>query len=326
MPAPFATLVMNTYQQQAYVGEAVEAVLAQECSPLEIVISDDCSTDATYDVIQQAVSGYTGPHRVRTLRQPRNLGVQHLAHLVSEHVQTPLVILAHGDDAAYPHRAKTLIAEWQKQGVMLLGSNADMVSHRGEPMGVYLKTTEHGPFDARTLVTKPFQGEFLGASLLFEKRLYEAPFGVPDPNVVFGGTDIILPLRAALLAPPGRIGVGFVPQALLRYRRHEEQQTFGLAEWGMGAAAREESFRAHHVPFLVHTVRDIQALRRASPQRADLVDLERLALRVLLDASQAWAGSRVALLHGGLRPAWLTKEEHKERRKKAGLGNPGGAS
>ena len=50
---PPISLVLVSFNQQKYVREAVESALAQDYDNLEIVISDDCSRDKTWEIISQ---------------------------------------------------------------------------------------------------------------------------------------------------------------------------------------------------------------------------------------------------------------------------------
>ncbi len=61
---PLVTFYVITYNQARFVREAVESALAQTYSPIEILLSDDCSTDGTFEIIQETVKGYSGPHTV----------------------------------------------------------------------------------------------------------------------------------------------------------------------------------------------------------------------------------------------------------------------
>ena len=45
------TVLMPTYNVAPYVKEAVESVLQQTYSDLELLVIDDCSTDGTLDVV-----------------------------------------------------------------------------------------------------------------------------------------------------------------------------------------------------------------------------------------------------------------------------------
>lgn len=77
-----ATYILYTWNQAAYVAEAVKSALDQSNCALEILISDDASTDDTYEVIRGAVQDYQGPHRVRLRRSARNLRMDHFPSLL----------------------------------------------------------------------------------------------------------------------------------------------------------------------------------------------------------------------------------------------------
>jgi glycosyltransferase involved in cell wall biosynthesis len=66
---PLLSVSIPTYRQEKYIGRAIESVLAQDYPNVEVVVSDDCSPDGTFDV----ASRYAG-ERVRVTRTPRNLG------------------------------------------------------------------------------------------------------------------------------------------------------------------------------------------------------------------------------------------------------------
>ncbi len=51
MTAPLITVLLTTYNTEDYVREALQSAFGQTWSPLEILISDDCSTDRTAHII-----------------------------------------------------------------------------------------------------------------------------------------------------------------------------------------------------------------------------------------------------------------------------------
>ena len=73
------TFYILTYNHVDIISDAINAALAQTYSPLQIIVSDDCSTDATWEVIKNTVSLYTGPHKVEIRRNAVNLGIS--AHI-----------------------------------------------------------------------------------------------------------------------------------------------------------------------------------------------------------------------------------------------------
>ena len=55
--------------------EAIAGAIAQTYSPLEIIFSDDCSTDSTFSIMREAAAAYRGPHRIVLNRNERNRSV-----------------------------------------------------------------------------------------------------------------------------------------------------------------------------------------------------------------------------------------------------------
>ena len=64
-----------TYNQEKYIEDSLKGLFSQTYSPLEIIISDDCSTDKTFEIIQKFVSEYKGPNKVIINRNEKNLGL-----------------------------------------------------------------------------------------------------------------------------------------------------------------------------------------------------------------------------------------------------------
>ena len=63
---PTVSVVMPSYNQAAYLAEAVESVLSQDYRPLELIVVDGASTDGTRDILD----GYAGRAGVRVLSEP----------------------------------------------------------------------------------------------------------------------------------------------------------------------------------------------------------------------------------------------------------------
>ena len=81
---PLATLIMLTFRQQDFVRAAVESALAQTYEPLEIIISDDCSDDETFSIIESVVAEHRGPHQVSCYRNQVNLGLIEHVNLLNQ--------------------------------------------------------------------------------------------------------------------------------------------------------------------------------------------------------------------------------------------------
>ena len=69
---PTVSVAISTFNHKQYIQQSIESVLVQETSfPYEIVISDDCSTDGTTDILRKYQSRY--PDKIRLVIAKRNL-------------------------------------------------------------------------------------------------------------------------------------------------------------------------------------------------------------------------------------------------------------
>lgn len=71
---PLVSVCMTTYNHEKYIGKAIESVLAQEVDfPIEIVIGEDNSTDATREIVLEFEKKY--PQTIKVVLSPTNLGM-----------------------------------------------------------------------------------------------------------------------------------------------------------------------------------------------------------------------------------------------------------
>ena len=115
-PRPLITFVVMTHNQEAFVREALLSALGQTYSPLEILVSDDGSTDRTFEVMQEILQSYQGPHQIRVNRPPKNMGTCAHCNQVMELARGELVIIAAGDDISLPERTQIFYEAWENTG------------------------------------------------------------------------------------------------------------------------------------------------------------------------------------------------------------------
>jgi glycosyltransferase involved in cell wall biosynthesis len=114
--APLVSYCLFTYNQECFVKATVEAVLSQTYSPLEIIISDDCSSDQTFKIIEEVVLAYEGPHQVITNRNEINLGIGAHVSSIVERTQGEFIIMVGGDDISSPEHVKVAVDAIQASG------------------------------------------------------------------------------------------------------------------------------------------------------------------------------------------------------------------
>jgi glycosyltransferase involved in cell wall biosynthesis len=208
-PPPRAALTLFAYNQEGYIAEAVTSVLQQEGEPLHIILSDDASSDRTYEIMQDIVQAYRGPHHVDLRRNSRNLGLIDHYNLIFCSIEEPIIILAAGDDVSLPHRAATCLAAFDADdGAMLFHSSVIKVDENGTEQGTW-----HPPRKGdRSELLAITQGTsiYIGASGAFRTSLFKTYGKIRHRDTY---EDVVLGFRAALLD-----GLRFHAEPLVRYR------------------------------------------------------------------------------------------------------------
>jgi len=208
---PLVSVLLIAFNQQATVAEAIAGALAQTYSPLEIVVSDDASSDDSFAAMKAALAGYAGPHRVLLNRNPTNLGIgAHLSHLVSlSHGE--LLFVAAGDDVSLPQRCERVVAAWLASGkkLDLIASALLDLDERGQVRDPIVPS-DLGSYRnaADWLARPPF---VVGAAQAWTRRVFER-FGPLPPGVV--AEDLLMVFRAIVSG-----GALTLPEPLVRYRR-----------------------------------------------------------------------------------------------------------
>jgi glycosyltransferase involved in cell wall biosynthesis len=208
---PWASMLLIAYEQQASIAEAIQGALAQTWSPLEIMISDDASSDGTFAAMQAAVAGYTGPHRVVLNRNPHNLGIgAHLSHLVKLS-KGEMLFVAAGDDVSLPQRVERVMQAWlaSNQRLDLIAAKLIDVDELGHT-GAVITPSDLAEYRnaADWLARPPF---VVGAAQAWTRRVFER-FGPLPRGVV--AEDLIMVLRALMSG-----GAVTLAEPLVRYRR-----------------------------------------------------------------------------------------------------------
>ena len=114
---PLITFTLGTYNQEKFIVDALKGAVTQDYENLEIIVSDDCSQDRTFDLIQNFVSNYKGPHRIIVNRNEVNLGlVGHLNKILSL-AHGEYIVLSAGDDISFAERSRISYETIIKAGV-----------------------------------------------------------------------------------------------------------------------------------------------------------------------------------------------------------------
>ncbi|WP_243614344.1 glycosyltransferase [Shimia aestuarii] len=128
---PLVTFALFAYNQEQYVREAVEAALSQTYSPLEIILSDDCSSDRTFEIMEEMAREYRGPHQIKIRRGEKNIGL--LAHVltVAQIAKGEIFVVAAGDDISLPSRSARIVQALSGTEYLAFSSDDTIIDENG---------------------------------------------------------------------------------------------------------------------------------------------------------------------------------------------------
>jgi glycosyltransferase involved in cell wall biosynthesis len=226
MPStPLITFYVIAYNQERYIAQAISGAFAQTWSPLEIILSDDNSSDRTYSIMCEMSAAYKGVHKIILNRNEKNLGVgAHINRIVAMS-NGVFIVASAGDDVSVPERAERLFRNYCKRGAgaRLIYSNLIEIGPEGSEI-MRRDFSSETPDGARHKdgwdVLDRVRGNVPpthGATFGYPKILF-TDFGPLNEGVVF--EDNVLNWRAELLGE-----MALCQDHLVLHRNHAEQIT-----------------------------------------------------------------------------------------------------
>ncbi|MDV7141403.1 glycosyltransferase family 2 protein [Tropicimonas sp. TH_r6] len=117
---PKVSVLMSVFDSEDTVQAAVESILHQSWTNLELLIVDDCSTDGTWTILQQLADADS---RVKIRRNQKNLGPFVSKNIALQDATGAWITGQDGDDWSHPQRLeKHLRAILQSEGAVKAGT------------------------------------------------------------------------------------------------------------------------------------------------------------------------------------------------------------
>jgi glycosyltransferase involved in cell wall biosynthesis len=205
-----ATLLLLTFNQESFAREAALSCLAQDCEPIEIIFSDDASSDQTFQVLQEIAQSYTGPHRLKVRRNETNAGIGEHYNQLIDLAGGSLLVTAAGDDVSEVSRVRKVLAAWDQANQVPDLISADLVSigESGETLRrIMVDDLSDWQSPEQWLKKRPY---VVGAGHAFTKRLHQR-FGPFLKHLSY--EDQVMALRASCLG-----GGLTIREPLVKYR------------------------------------------------------------------------------------------------------------
>ena len=180
---PLISIVLLCFNHEKFVAQALDGVLRQTYSPLDIVIVDDNSSDATANIIAATLAEHPDRSDVRFIHNPRNMQWRAAMDVGLQTVRGAFIVISCGDDIMLPEMVAEMAAIWRSEKVSLVTANAYHIDEQSNSLG---RTHRDGNAVAddsfETLARDGANACCFGAAMGFERNLYET-FGLPPSHL-----------------------------------------------------------------------------------------------------------------------------------------------
>ena len=204
---PLISVCIVSYNQEKYILQCLLSIINQKANfELEIIASDDCSTDQTAKIIHEVSQKYPG--KIKTIFREMNIGP--FENYVRTHNEASGDYIAHldGDDFWLPDKlSKQLNFLEENPQCIAVYTNAIVTDDAENNIGIFNKKIP-SIFDRNFLLKK---GNFLNASSLFYKRSFIKKILPNEKEFI----DYQIHLNCSQLGE-----LGYINEPMVSYRIH----------------------------------------------------------------------------------------------------------
>ena len=221
------SVFMPTYNQEKYIAEAIESVLSQTYKDWVLYISDDCSTDSTFEIVQSYAAQW--PDKIKAYRQKKNLGVTGNCTFLLSQCEGEYVAFTAGDDLFMPTKLDVQISEMEaNRGIALSYHDVEVFqSETGRTLfnwnkGKGGRKPVIGPASSVARKLTAFGTGFMAAQSIVVRSKF-LPEKLFDKRIPVASDWLLWIDVCAKAAEVG--SVVYINETMARYRKHGESIT-----------------------------------------------------------------------------------------------------
>jgi glycosyltransferase involved in cell wall biosynthesis len=271
---PLISFCLIAYNQERFIREAVEGAFAQTYSPLEIILSDDCSTDRTFEIMREMASSYSGPHKIILNQNKKNLGIGGHVNRVVELSSGVWIVGAAGDDISFPERTDEIYKAWlaSEKKAYSIDSEYEFINEYGEPL-VHPPIRELPKEQQLIHFSITLVNYVHGCTHAWHRKTFDV-FG-PLPDITC--EDVAIPPRSMLLG-----SVVCINKHLVKYRTHsnniwESTRRTNLEE----TITRNVYYLTDRIKVASEVVRCIELYKRSNDELPNTGYFDKCTLNIL---------------------------------------------
>lgn len=202
------SIAMATYNGEKYLKEQLDSIYAQTYKNIEVIVTDDCSTDNTVEILEK----YSKSHGLRYYVNEKNLGFVKNFEKVISLCEGEYIALSDQDDIWKKNKLEILINKIGSN--LLIHSDCLIIDENDNIIMPSWKREQGNLINIKNLF---FMNVVTGCTVLLNKKLLNTALPFPE-GIVYH--DWWLALCAAK-----ENSICYTPLCLTRYRQHSAQDT-----------------------------------------------------------------------------------------------------
>lgn len=125
---PLVSVIMPIYNAEKYVRIAIDSILNQTYSNLELILIDDCPTDTTMHIVNNI-----NDVRIRIIHNSENKGIAYSRNQGLNNSRGKYIAIMDDDDVSMPQRLEKQIAFLEaNEDIDILGARHEIINSKGE--------------------------------------------------------------------------------------------------------------------------------------------------------------------------------------------------
>lgn len=211
-------ILMATYNGGKYLKEQIDSILNQTYTNIRLIISDDCSTDNTREILKQ----YEKNEKIKVFYQEKNLGYIRNFEFLLKQVKSNLYMLSDQDDVWKKDKIAKSVEKLKKENLDLVFCDLEVVDENlnliQESFNKYMKLERKIKKYINTYKFQYLYNCITGCTILSKKKFLNIILPVPSKSK-YMVHDYWLGLMVALNGK-----VGYIEEKLIKYRQHGDNQ------------------------------------------------------------------------------------------------------
>lgn len=139
MNKELVSIIMPTYNASKYVACSIDSILSQTYKNIELLITDDCSTDGTQDILKEYA---LKDARIKVFLQKTNMGSGYARNNSIKESKGRYIAFCDSDDRWFPDKLEKQISFMKKKNCCFSFSSYIVCNEQGVNKGIVIAPSE----------------------------------------------------------------------------------------------------------------------------------------------------------------------------------------